>query len=341
MRQSEAELSRFRMREKLIGKHPERFVHSPNWRDGVFHNLDAGDRDARSIVRWLRTRSPQAWPTWLENDAVDPPVERLSTSMADWSVHFVNHATVLWQIGPYNLLTDPVWSMRVSPFRWIGPRRIRPPGITLQSLPPIDLILLSHNHYDHMDLDTLAYLHERDRPLVLTGLGNGYYLRRRGITHVHELDWWQHVDWNGLNIHYVPSQHFSGRGTGDRNQALWGGFVVDSPHGSGYFAGDTGWGSHFEAIARRWPDFRLGLLPIGAYEPRWFMRPVHINPEEAVQAHKLLRIQTSVAIHHRTFQLTDESVDQPAHDLANSLEMNSIIPDAFWVLREGQRRIVR
>ncbi len=341
MRQSDAELSRSRMPEKLIGKHPERFAHSPNWRDGVFHNLDEGDRDTRSILRWLRTRKPQPWPKWLENEHCDEPVDRLSESIADWSVHFVNHATVLWQLGPYNLLTDPVWSMRVSPFRWIGPRRIRSPGIALQALPSIDLILLSHNHYDHMDLDTLSYLHERDRPLILTGLGNGYYLRRRGIMHVHELDWWQQCDWNGLKVHYVPSQHFSGRGAGDRNQALWGGFVVDTAAGAGYFAGDTGWGSHFEVIARKWAGFRLGLLPIGAYEPRWFMRSVHINPAEAVQAHKLLGIQTSVAIHHRTFQLTDEMVDQPALDLADSLKHEGVAPDAFCVLNEGERRIIR
>ena len=339
-KQTSPEFIATQQHEDLFRRHPERFSHSPHWNGQKFVNLETGERNVKAILTWLRTRQPSAWPCWVDNPVFAAPAPRHSPQLDQWHVHFINHATVLWQIGPYNLLTDPVFSERVSPFRFAGPRRVRAPGIALQDLPPIDIVLLSHNHYDHMDIASLRYLHERDHPQLITGLGNAHYLRRQGIDAIHELDWWQSLSWKGLRIHYVPSQHFSGRGLRDRDQALWGGMVVETAQGCGYFAGDTGWGRHFHDIAERWPAFRLSLLPIGAYEPRWFMRLAHINPEEAVRAHKLLRSSVSLAIHHNTFQLTDEPMNQPVLDLQIALQTQELEPEKFWVLAEGEGRDV-
>ncbi len=335
-----SEISQLRIRNRLFSRHPQQFPASVHWQGQKFVNLDSGERRLKSVVRWLQTRRPSPWPVWEENAVFSVPEPVYSPQLQDWNVCFINHASVLWQLGPYNLLTDPVYAERVSPFRWAGPRRVRAPGVALAQLPTIHVILLSHNHYDHMDLATLGYLSQRDHPLIITGLGNAHYMRPHGIHNIVELDWWQVHHWNTLKVHFVPSQHFSGRGVADRDQSLWGGFVVDSPGGTGYFAGDTGWGRHFQEIAERWSAFRLGLLPIGAYEPRWFMRLAHINPEEAVRAHQLLKIQHSVAIHHHTFQLTDEPMQQPAEDLAVALMQHQVPAAQFWVLKEGESRRV-
>ncbi len=335
----DAELPALPVRDRLLRAHPQTHPGSPHWRQDKFVNQEEGVRSGRAVWRWLRTRQPQPWPAWVENERFAAPSPRLAGADAGWRVSFINHATVLLQLGPYNLITDPVWAERVSPFAFAGPRRVRAPGIALHDLPPIDLVLLSHNHYDHMDLATLRFLHERERPLILTGLGNGFYLRRAGIDHVHELDWWQTYTWRDLSCHFVPARHFSGRGLGDRDQALWGGFVVDTAQGSLYFAGDTGWGEHFAQIAARWPQgLRLALLPIGAYEPRWFMRVAHMNPEDAVRAWQTLRAEQALAIHFNTFQLTDERIDQPVCDLQAAITAAGLAAEKFWVLREGEGR---
>jgi L-ascorbate metabolism protein UlaG (beta-lactamase superfamily) len=197
----------------------------------------------------------------------------------------VNHSTVLVQIDGLNLLTDPVWSDRVGPASWLGVKRLREPGLRIEDLPPIDAGLLSHNHYDHLDLPTLRRIEERFRAPVITGLGNAEFLRRKGIPGGVDLGWWEdHVLAPGVRVTAVPAAHFSGRGLFDRDRTLWCGFVVEGPSGRVYYAGDTGWGPHFAEVRARFGPVRLALLPIGAYRPRWFMKPVHVDPFEAVAA---------------------------------------------------------
>jgi L-ascorbate metabolism protein UlaG (beta-lactamase superfamily) len=183
-------------------------------------------------------------------------------------------------------------------------------------LPPLDAVLISHNHYDHLDLATLRTLAETRHPRFIVPVGCAKLLRDAGIGPVEELDWWASAERNGATIHCVPAIHFSARTPFDRNRALWCGYVIEQPGGAAYFAGDTAFGDHFQAIRERFGAPRLALLPVGAYLPRWFMSPVHMGPEEALQAHRILEATASVAIHHGTFQLADDAVDEPRARLA-------------------------
>ncbi|CBL47177.1 conserved hypothetical protein [gamma proteobacterium HdN1] len=327
-------------RERLLIRPARSYPRSDHYNGEFFHNLERGGRRDSDVLTWLRTRKPSRWPDWVQNDDYALPPRRLSEDLNDWRVSFVNHATVLIQIGPYNLITDPVWSFRVSPFRNLGPKRVRAAGIALEDLPQIDLVLLSHNHYDHLDLPTLRYLEKRDRPHVVTGLGNASLLRANGLARVSELDWWQSTEHEELKVHFTPAKHFSGRSLRDRNRSLWGGLWVESKAGSLFFGGDTGYGRHFKAIHERLGVPRFALLPIGAYEPYWFMGPVHMNPEDAVRAHLDLQAENTLAIHFNTFQLTDEPIDQPVIDLARALEKHQVDPSRFWVLPEGAGKVI-
>lgn len=339
-RQHESHLRYEKIREVLVARPSARHSESDHHNGRHFFNLHRNARGLRDVFTWLRTRKPSRWPGWAENESFPLPAAQHSSQVRDWRVTFINHATVLLQIGPYNLITDPVWSERVSPFRNLGPRRVRAAGVALKDLPPIHVVLLSHNHYDHLDLATLKYLEKRDNPHIVTGLGVGALLHANGIKHVSELDWWQSVEHKDLKIHFTPAQHFSGRGVRDRDMTLWGGLFVETAAGSLFFAGDTGYSPHFKEIARRLGQPRLALLPIGAYEPRWFMGPVHMNPEDAVLAHRDLGARESLAIHFNTFQLTDESIGQPVIDLDAALQKLEVAAADFRVLKEGEGRNV-
>lgn len=340
LRQHEPHLRTIKARDRLLARPERRYPESDHCNGEQFFNPVRRERALTQVFTWLRTRKPARWPGWVENERFPLPAARHSQDLGDWRATFINHATVLLQVGPYNLLTDPVWSERVSPFRSLGPRRVRAAGIALRDLPPIDVVLLSHNHYDHLDLATLQFLQQRDRPQVVTGLGNAPLLHAHGITHVHELDWWQSVKHKDLTLHFTPAQHFSGRGIRDRDMTLWGGLWVETPAGGLFFAGDTGYGPHFRDIAMRLGAPRLALLPIGAYEPRWFMGPVHMNPEDAVLAHRDLGAEASLAIHFNTFQLTDEPIGQPVLDLGEALQKHGVEAERFLVLKEGEGRSV-
>lgn len=317
----------------------ERFVAAPHYHGPVtdqfdgehFLNLDPAIREQGSFLKWQATRKPGFWPDWIDEDPGPPPPERVGGGRM--RVTLVNHATLLLQAGDCNILTDPMWSARCSPVSFIGPRRHRAPGLRFRDLPPIDAVLVSHNHYDHLDIPTLHRLQWRFAPRIVTPLGNARLMGRHGVNAT-ELDWWKSVRLSeSVEVTLVPAQHFCARAISDRNRNLWGGFVVSTPAGKAYFAGDTGFGTHFERIAERFAPIRLAMIPIGAYLPRWFMRPVHVDPSEAVEAHLRLGAEASVAMHYGTFHLGDDGEQQPLDDLRAAIAAKGV--DSFHIVRHG------
>ena len=288
------------------------------------------------FLRWAVTARPRPWPRRIGNQARPAPPPRLAPRQL--ALTFINHITFLIQLPGLNILTDPVYSERVSPLRHIGPRRVRAPGLPFEALPPIDLVLISHDHYDHLDLDTLRRLEHAHRPLYLTGLGNCAVLRRAGLAQVRELDWWQHLELPRATVTLTPAQHWSGRGLFGRNRTLWGGFHVRTADCAVYFAGDTGYGAHFHDIRRRLGSADLALLPIGAYAPRWYEAPHHMDPDEAVRAHRDLAAQVSVATHFGCFRLSDEGFDEPLQELAAARRRHRLTERDFTALETGETR---
>jgi len=306
-----------------------------HFRDGRYFNPGVPDHSFLDALKWMRTRQPGAWPQWIPSPPGPRPPDRVEG--AALRVTFVNHATVLLQTEGLNLLTDPVWSRRVSPVSFTGPQRHRAPGIRFEDLPPIDAILLSHNHYDHLDMPTLRRLATEHDPAVFCPLGVAPLVRRCGLREVQELDWWQTSMWRDRGIHCVPAQHFSARTPFDRNRTLWCGWVLEAERGNLYFAGDTGFGNFFEEIGGRFAPIRLALLPIGAYEPEWFMGPVHMTPEQAVEARALAGAAMAVGIHFGTFSLADDGEADPPARLRSALAGRDD-RERFWILREGEGR---
>jgi L-ascorbate metabolism protein UlaG (beta-lactamase superfamily) len=289
-----------------------------------------------AMLRWWwerRNRAP--WPEHVENK---PHPEVITTIPADEiKVTYVNHSTVLIQTNNFNLLTDPTWDERASPFTWIGPKRVRDPGISFNELPPIDVVVISHNHYDHLNILTLQNLEKKFHPIFLVPLGNKNLLNRNGIANVIEMDWWQQYKFNNdINITFLPARHWSARWLNDRNNTLWGSYGIDINKIKIFFAGDTAYSNNFKTIQKKWGKPDLAFLPIGAYLPEWVMKQSHLNPYEAVKAHLDLETRRSIAIHYGTFQLSDEAFDQPNIDLKKALKLNSLSDEQFMLLPEGQ-----
>jgi len=278
----------------------------------------------------LERRTP--WPSRVEA----PPQRPAALNGAAAVVTFVGHATFLIQTAAGNVLTDPVYSERASPLGMLGPKRVRQPGVLFEDLPPISAVVLSHNHYDHCDLKTLAMLRQRFEPVVVAPLGNGPLIRSAGVRRVEELDWWSASKTSAVPITLTPAQHFSARGPWDRNRALWGGFVLTAGSRRIFFAGDTAYAGFFREIPRQFGRIDLALLPIGAYEPRWFMQSVHMNPVEAVQAHVDLDVSESIGMHFGTFQLTPEGIDEPVRALAEARSAKGIEASRFRTLGFGE-----
>ncbi len=280
------------------------------------------------------------WPRRVAGPVFSPPPALVPAGHV--SVTFIGHATFLLRFaGGPTLLTDPIWSARCSPVPFIGPKRLRPPGMDFAALPRVDAVLLSHNHYDHMDLPTLRRLVARDAPEIVTGLGNAAYLARKGVRGARDLDWWQDTTLpGGLSVTYLPARHFSARGVTDRARMLWGGFVVRGPAGRLLFLGDTAMGAHIAEIGARAGPFGVALIPIGAYDPRWFMSRYHMNPEEALAAARMLRARNSVAMHFGTFKLTHERLDEPAERLHAARNAAGLPADFFQVPGFGETLVL-
>jgi L-ascorbate metabolism protein UlaG (beta-lactamase superfamily) len=286
--------------------------------------------------QWRGTRAK--WPARAPSPFADHPPARVEG--ADIRICYVGHASFLIQTAGLNILIDPVWSQRASPFRAIGPKRVNDPGIAFVDLPPVDVVLVTHGHYDHLDVDTLSRLAGAHRPRVITPLGNDTIMRNHDSAIAAEAhDWSDRVDLgNGVAVTLVPTQHWSARNLSDRNMSLWASFVIETPGGRVYFVGDSGYGDggNFRTTRERHGPLRLAILPIGAYEPRWFMRDQHMNPAEAVQALTDCGAELALAHHYGTFQLTDEAIDAPPLALADALRLAGIPADRFRVLRPGQ-----
>ncbi len=303
--------------------------------DGEKFFLPWGDdlKSFWSVIKWKLTSSSEPWPDQIP--VKNYPFRPLGNSETA-SATFINHATFLLQFPGLNVLTDPIYSERAGPFGFVGPQRVRSPGIPFESLPPIDVVVVSHNHYDHMDIETLKKLDAKFHPLFLVPLGDEKLLKSENIEHVQALDWWDEVRVKNVRFIFAPAQHWSARHLWDKNKCLWGSWMIDSGVLKVYHGGDTGYGRHFLDIKTRLGAPDLALLPIGAYEPRWFMRYYHMNPEEALKAHLDLEARTSIGMHFGTFQLTDEGIDRPLNDLKLAQEKQKISQDKFFILDQGE-----
>ncbi|WP_293024863.1 MBL fold metallo-hydrolase [Pandoraea sp.] len=315
-------------------------------RDGRFRNRQRIARSG-SFWRWQwdrwRARHAGAGRGAVPDLPVADALPQVWRPGPEPVVTWVGHATVLVQAGGLNVLTDPIFSERASPLPFLGPRRLVPAAPGLDRLPRIDAVLLSHNHYDHLDLPTLRALARQGggAPTFFAPLGLHDWLLRRGIGPVIGLDWWQHARLGAARMHLVPAQHWSRRSLRDINRTLWGGWVAEWADFRFLFTGDTAYCDEFKAIGEHFGGIDLAAIPIGAYEPRWFMRAQHVNPDEAVRILQDTRSRQGLAIHWGTFHLTDEPLDEPPRKLLEALRARQLPTSRFWILQHGETRLVR
>ena len=290
------------------------------------------------LVRWQFTRQSSKWPERAPSPYADTPPPQVDGGKARLS--YVGHASWLIQTAGLNILVDPVWSERAGPFGVVGPKRVNDPGIAFDKLPTIDVVLVSHGHYDHLDVRTLSRLAAKFSPRVITPLGNDVTMTSNDANiRAEGFDWNQRIEiGNGVAVTLVATRHWSARGLFDRNTALWASFVLEMPAGKIYIVTDSGYGTgtHFRRVRGTHGAPRLAMLPIGAYEPRWFMRDMHMNPEDAVKALADCGAQVALAHHYGTFQLTDEAIDAPVNVLGVALDAAKISREKFIALKPGQ-----
>jgi N-acyl-phosphatidylethanolamine-hydrolysing phospholipase D len=333
---------------------PAKKHHRP---EGFQNNYTAAtDKSQAEFLRWQLARMRDGLPKPPEKPTpvVAADMKFVSANQGaeqEPAITWIGHATMLVQMGGLNILTDPIFSQRASPVQFAGPKRYQPPGIALKDLPRIDVVLLSHNHYDHLDTASVKALNQQSggAPLFIVPLGVKKWFAAEGITNVQQMDWWDKqtvkTATGQVDVHFTPVQHWSARSLGDRRATLWGGYALFAPDFHAYFSGDSGYSKDFSDTRERFASlqteqlgggFDMALIAVGAYEPRWFMKEQHVNPEEAVQIHLDLRAKRSVGIHWGTFDLTDESLDQPPKDLAAARAAKKLPQEAFDVMAIGQ-----
>jgi L-ascorbate metabolism protein UlaG (beta-lactamase superfamily) len=293
----------------------------------------------KEVLQWMLNRKRGTWNETKNQTYGKRPLEREKETIR---ITFVNHSTFLIQVDGLNILTDPVWSTRTSPFSWVGPKRMKLPGIKFEDIPRIDVVLLSHNHYDHLDLATMRMVFGAHHPKIVTPLGVKAFLDAKSIAGATDVDWWDELELsNSIKVTAVPAQHFSGRGMQDRDATLWCGYVLKTSKGNIYFAGDTGYNDNtFKEIRKKMGTMKVSLLPIGAYKPEWFMSPIHVSPEQAVKIHLDVKSSLSIGTHFGTFPLADEGAEDPVKDLKTALMKYNVNEEQFIALKEGDVKIV-
>ena len=326
---------------------------APRTPDGTFRNPWPGSEPhgLRDIFRWMRERRTQrialtpprgTFPS--DSPAIAYPRAQDTGFTATW----IGHSTVLLQLGGLNILTDPVFSQRAFPVQWIGPRRVMEPGVALEALPPIDMVVLSHNHYDHLDRPAVRHIaRAHSKATWIVPLGVGAYLRGWGVKDITELDWWQHTEIKGLQVTATPARHFSGRTPWDRNKSLWCGYALVRNGRRALFVGDTAFHPAFRDIGEQCGPFDLVMMPIGAYDPRWFMGIVHMDPHQAVEAYRCLvashpdqPLPLMLGIHWGTFRLTDEAMNEPPIQTVAEWGAAGLAEDRLWIARFGETRVL-
>ena len=322
--------------------HPDKLHHTENG----FKNNHLNDQS--KFLDFLKWRWNRLWKKNTGPEDYNFPLaennpEFLASNTEKNTVTWIGHATLLVQIEGKNILTDPLFSERASPVQWAGPKRVVSPGLSFDDLPPIDIVVISHDHYDALDENSIKQLHKRHggrRTKYFVPLGLGRWFKRNGIQNVVELDWWDRYSDKDLEIIAVPVQHWSKRTFLSRNTSLWAGWVIQSKRFRFFFSGDSGYTPDFREIGRRLGPFDLSAIPIGAYEPRWFMKNYHISPEEALQVHLDVQSRLTVGIHWGTFILTDEPLNEPPARLKRERRDKGISEEAFAVLAHGETLVL-
>jgi len=290
----------------------------------------------RSVLKWSFSKKPEI-PDEYSLPWVDNDLGVLDAVGKEPNITWIGHSTFLIKVAGKLILTDPFFSDRASPFKFAGPRRMVPPAVPLEKLPQVDFVIISHNHYDHLDFQAVKYLAQTGAKFIVPAKMDDWF-RSRDMENVIARDWWETFTEDGIAFTATPAQHFSARTPFDRNRILWASWIIDGKEARIYFAGDTGYFPGFKEIGERFPGIDIALLPIGAYEPRWFMKPVHLNPEDAVQAFRDLGAQSAIGMHWGTIKLTDEAMDEPPKKLSLALGKHTVNTKHFIVMAHGETR---
>jgi L-ascorbate metabolism protein UlaG (beta-lactamase superfamily) len=324
-------------------------IYSPNYKGEISDHFNGTEfyspynksevKGIKFLLKWILHREKGVWNKVSNLESVLK--RNYINSLGDLDIVFINHSTFIIRIDGITIITDPVFDKCVGLFGIYGPKRMQPTGLKINELMKVDLVLISHNHYDHLDIISLKKIFRIYSPKILTPLGVGNYLKMNNINNYYDLDWWDETEVNSeISIVCVPANHFSGRGLTDRNKTLWCGYIIKSKYGLVYFVGDTGYDEKlFKEIGKKFGDISLSLIPIGAFKPEWFMSPVHVSPEQAIKIHFDVKSIKSIAMHWGTFQLADDGMYEPKTLLDSLTDEMGI--ENFIALKNGESIKIR